>query len=147
MMDKTKLKMLADLTGSEVGLADVLGYFECFDEKGSTPLLCAIAFCFDGLRLYIVAQEDDSLELYSGDWCPDSKWAVVSLIERQPWSSAKGKPLLWSWILFNQQEYFDGLQLEFATNSGDQSVVVQLVIMGCEVKQRLVEYQCRTVAL
>ena len=145
-MMNARQKYLADLTKSSQKLVDAVGYYEGFDDEDSSPLLCAIALCFDGLILYVVAQEDDSFELRREDWRPDLRWTVVSLMERRPWSAAKGKPLLWSWMLLNQQGYFDGLQLEFSRNSEDRSVVVQLVAIGSEVKQREVGSRCSAIA-
>ena len=143
---EAKHGLLVDLTQSGKTLTDVVGYFEFFDDDKSASLLCAISLSFNGLMFSVLAQEDDSFDLYRENWHPDSGWNSQSLIDRAPWSLAKGKPLIWSWVLVNQQGYLDGLQLEFAKNSADNSIVVQLVAMGSEVMVRSMESQCRPMA-
>lgn len=116
---------------------DVVGYFECFDDSPPSHLLCAIGFIFEKGTLYLEAQgEDDSFELHSTDWCGDPRWAPVSFAEKPPWSLAIGKSLLWSWVLHNQQGYFDGIQFEFANNVEDKSTIIQLVAIGSGIDLR-----------
>ena len=145
-MENTNQKLLASCTSSQESITDILGYFEYFDGEDSGVTLCAVKFSFGNLALFVVAQEDDSFRLYQDGWCPDPKWTSCSLMESAPWSLVKGKSLLWSWVLFNQQGYLDGLQLEFANNSEDQSIVLQLVAIGCEVKQRIVGYKVKEIS-
>lgn len=142
---KTSRGILLEFINSEQELIDVVGYFECFNDGGLAHVLCAIGFIFEKATLYVVAQEDDSFVLHSSNWCGDPKWFPVSFVKKPPWSSAIGNPLLWSWVLYNQQGYCDGIQLEFGKNTGSQSTVVQLVALGSEIELREVAGKCSTI--
>ncbi len=120
-------------------LIDVVGHYESFEEENATDMLLAISVIFETKTVHIVVQSDDSLELLSeNEWHPNGGNRRASLIASVPWSSAKGKPLMWSWMLHNQQGYFDGLQMEFAKDSSDKPTVIQLVALAGELKHRIV---------
>jgi hypothetical protein len=138
-------KILSKLNNSEQKLVDVVGYFEDLDDGDPAYILCAIGFIFEKNKFYIMAQEDDSFVLHPSDWYSNPEWLPVSFMKRRPWSLAIGNPLLWSWMLYNQQGYFDGVQLEFAKNAGARSIVVQLVALGSEIKQREVSEKCSAI--
>ena len=136
---------LSKFTDSKQKLVDVIGYFEDFKEGNTKCSLCAIGFIFEKDSFYVVAREDDSFALQYGDWRHSPELIPISLVDKQPWSLAIGCPLLWSWMLYNQQGYFDGIQIEFAKNAESKSVVIQLVALGSEVKQREVAGKCSTI--
>lgn len=138
-MNNIYTDILFNICNTEEQLQDVLGYFESFGEDKTTTILLAIGLIFSDSSIFIVAQEDDSLNIYNNiAWKQGNKYKEVSLIETMQWFSAKGKPLLWTWMLYNQQGYFDGLQMEFAKDSQDISSVIQLVAQGSEIKFRVV---------
>ncbi|WP_431685526.1 DUF6334 family protein [Hahella sp. NBU794] len=138
-------KILSYYANSEQKLVDVIGYFENSEESSTECVLCAMGFIFEESKFYIVVQEDDSFVLYANDWCSDPKWKSISFMKRRPWSLAIGNPLLWSWVLHNQQGYFDGIQLEFAKSTESRSVIVQLVALGSEIKQRDIAEKCSAI--
>lgn len=138
-------KLLSQFTDSGQKLVDVVGYFECFEECDSKPSLCELGFIFEKSSLHVVAQEDDSFVLHSSESCSDPELTPLSLMDSRPWSSAIGNPILWSWVLCNNQGYFDGIQIEFSENTESKSVVVQLVSLGSEVKLRVVAEKCSSI--
>jgi hypothetical protein len=138
-------KILSRFSGSRQKLVDIVGYFMSFGDDNITHALCAIGFTFDKNKFYVVAQEDDSFVLHPSDWRGNPEWIPISLTKKQPWAQAIGDPLLWSWVLYNQQGYFDGIQLEFAKNTSAQSTLVQLVALGSEIKQREVAKRCQAI--
>lgn len=138
-------KLLTSLANSEQKLVDVVGYFEGFDDGNLEHVLCSIGFVFEKTAFYVVAQEDDSFTLHPSDRCIDQEWIPVSFIKRRPWSLAIGKPIFWSWTLYNQQGYFDGIQLVFADNSESRSIAIQLIALGSEIKQREVSEKIRAI--
>nr|CCG06118.1 hypothetical protein [Hahella chejuensis] len=138
-------QILSSYANSEQKLVDVVGYFENCEESSLECVLCAMEFIFEKSKFYIVVQEDDSFVLYPNDWCGAPKWKSISFMKRRPWSLAIGSPLLWSWVLHNQQGYFDGIQLEFAKSTESRSVIVQLVALGSEIKQRDIAEKCSAI--
>jgi hypothetical protein len=136
-MDSNQKRILINANESEEVLSEVIGYYEYFEGDELGGMCIAITLFFGRLSFHIVVQDDDSFEIYGQDrWRPDESFQKASLARIDPWVMAKGKPLLWSWALHNQQGYLDGLQFEFAKNPMDESVVIQLVAMGNELKLR-----------
>ena len=96
-------------------LEDVIGYFENYNDDDSSvseagpqkksEMLVAIGMVFKSDTIYAFARpEDDSLYIYHGsEWKPDAGLRMKSLIDRNPWKPAKGKPVMWTWIMYNQQ--------------------------------------------
>ena len=132
--------LLLDINESYERLKFIRGYIEIFDEEIYESALVAVEFTFEKRTVLVVAQEDDSLKILTNkEWQSKDQYQVISLMNKEPWMGAKNKPLLWSWIFFNQQGYFDGLQLEFAEDVSDtSSVVIQLVAMASEISLRKV---------
>jgi Family of unknown function (DUF6334) len=54
--------------------------------------------------------------------------------QNKPWSMAIGKRIRWSWALINQQGYPDAVQLEFAKDFLNTSVIIQLVTAASSIK-------------
>jgi hypothetical protein len=97
----------------------------------------ALTLTFDSVVVVLVAEQDDSLTIADpGGWQPEPDLVPISLAAEEPWRLALGKPLLFTWSMTNQFGYRDGLQLEFAEDVTDTSVVIQLVVMASTVMQR-----------
>ena len=140
-------KLLLKLNESPEQLTDIIGYFESFEEDDSSDMLSSVSMVFEENIIHITAQEDDSLKVYSEDgWHPNEEFRAISLMTDTPWLSAKNKPLLWTWMLYNQYGTFDGLQMEFAEDTSDESsVVIQLVAIGSEIMYREVPNKCNAI--
>jgi hypothetical protein len=128
---------LRDIHDRSLRLREVIARL---DDPGQRRSISALSLVFDDVTCLMIAEEDDSLSIASG---PDpllaSGAASLSLTAEEPWSFAVGKPLLWSWSMTNQQGYRDGCQLEFAEDVTDQSVVIQIVVVGSSIKIRLMD--------
>lgn len=133
-MTGNNIRLLQAVNDSDDILINVKGHFLCFDNEDSPDMLLAISLIFSNAIIVIEAQTDDTLKLISKDeWQSTESFYEITLSEQMPWIKAKGKPLLWSWALFNQQGYFDGVQLEFSKNVSDDAVIIQLIALGSEI--------------
>jgi Family of unknown function (DUF6334) len=98
---------------------------------------------FDGVRVVFVACVDDSIAVCAAAdaQAPEDDEHVdhVDLTDEAPWRAAVGKPLMWTWSMTNQQGYRDAFQLEFAVDTSDTSVVIQLIVLSSWVHIRLVD--------
>lgn len=98
----------------------------------------ALAMTFGEVSCVVIAEPDDSLRLADASWTADPDLSPIDISDREPWSRALGKPLMWSWSMTNQQGYRDALQLELAQDVDDPPVLIQLVALGSEIKVRSV---------
>jgi len=100
----------------------------------------ALSLTFDSGVVVLIAEADASLTISDpAGWQPDPGLVPISLDVKEPWNLALGKPLLWTWSMTNQFGYRDGLQLEFAEDVTDTSVVIQLIVMASTIMQRWVD--------
>jgi hypothetical protein len=68
-----------------------------------SPAIRALRLGFDTVSCLLVAEDDDSLTVARGSRpSPAPEAGSLSLVDREPWSRALGKPLLWSWSMTNQ---------------------------------------------
>ncbi len=99
---------------------------------------------FDGVQVAFVACEDDSIAVCAAADAPaedEDEYDVetVDLTDEEPWRAAVGKPLMWTWSMTNQQGYRDAFQLEFAVDTSDTAVVIQLIVLASWIHIRLVD--------
>jgi hypothetical protein len=100
------------------GLRRVVAYDLVYDD-GSSPMRIAYSLRFEEAVLLIEADpEFDSLEVTVGP-CPELRPQA----DQPPWRELLGRDLGFRWVLTNQNEYSDGLQLEFQTPTGTSTVV------------------------
>jgi Family of unknown function (DUF6334) len=89
---------------------------------------------FEGVQIVFVARSDDSLAVcdLTDVEAPEAEDDVetVDLTDEDPWRAAVGKPLMWAWSMTNNFGYRDGFQLEFAVDTSDSAVVVQLIVLS-----------------
>jgi Family of unknown function (DUF6334) len=100
----------------------------------------ALTMSFDDIAVVLIAEPvDDSLTIADGsEWRPDPDTVSIPLNESDPWRLALGKPLFWSWSMTDQFGYRDGLQLAFAENVSDDSIIVQFIVLGSAIALRWV---------
>ena len=95
-----------------------------------------IKLCFQKGIFFVVAQNDDSLELTDRNIENDLKkegFKSIRLSNDMPWQSAIGRHIRWLWTLMNQQGYIDGLQFEFADNVSQEAVIIQLIAIASRI--------------
>ncbi|REJ65138.1 MAG: hypothetical protein DWQ31_19195 [Planctomycetota bacterium] len=118
-------------------LESVHGYF--FVDQVCDDLLVAVRLKFDDEIVVLTAEEDDTIGVFGPSWRRDSEDVELrGLSGTPPWTSAIGKPLLWSWTMTNQLGYFDGVQIQFGTNVENAGVQVQLLVVASEIKVRII---------
>jgi Family of unknown function (DUF6334) len=98
---------------------------------------------FDGVQVVFAACADDSIAVCTTSDAQaledDEAVETVDLTDAEPWRAAVGRPLMWTWSMTNQQGYRDAFQLEFAVDTSDTSVVIQLVVLASWIHIRLVD--------
>jgi Family of unknown function (DUF6334) len=122
----------AELCSSSQQLLSVEGQF--FLQDGPLSLV-AIKLNFEKTSVLAVAQDDDSISLKWNDRFVNMGDHQIRLLNGvSPWHTAVSRPLLWAWIMFNQQGYFDGLRFEFAETAEAPVSRIQLLVVGSEFK-------------
>ena len=123
--------------GNEV-LRRVTGAFWWSEDPSETPMLMAVVLEFDRTRVAFIVGDEDSLDPcdYQSFTSRHTCHQMVDITSTHPWTEAIGLPLLWSWVMLNQQGYNDGVQLEFSQDGGSVSVIVQMIGVASEVKIR-----------
>lgn len=112
-------------------------FWENSHETRSEPrMLLMIRLDFDIDKIYLSVDGNDSLVIDADDHLESSLLKCKDISMLSPWTEALNNPLLWSWLLTNQQGYTDGLQLEFAKNVSQRSAIVQIIAEGGEIKIR-----------
>ena len=100
--------------------------------------LVALDLHFGGRHVLLSADAEDDTLVVGRD--PKSSGGAgrqwTPLHQNDPWKEAVGKPLLWTWLMTNQQGYLDGVQFEFASSVEKASVVIQLIVCGGALKTR-----------
>ncbi len=125
----------AELFCSRQQLVSVEGQFIVYDDPPGPPLLVAIKLYFENISILAIVQNDDSIELrVNGCFVDAPDHEVRVLNELAPWNAAISRPLLWAWMMINQQGYFDGLQFDFAENVSAPVSRIQLLALGCGFK-------------
>ena len=125
-------KPFGELCCSGEHLMDVEGQFFLHDGLQS---LTAVKLKFENISIMLIAQEDDSIEIeLNGCFVNASGYEIQRLDRSAPWNTAISRPLLWAWMLINQQGYFDGLQFEFAESVEAAVSRIQLLVIGSEFK-------------
>lgn len=59
---------------------------------------------------------------------------LVDVSATPPWSACIGLGARWLWELTNQQGYTDGLRFEFGEANKPFEVVVELIVLACEIE-------------
>ncbi|WP_372365469.1 DUF6334 family protein [Candidatus Uabimicrobium sp. HlEnr_7] len=127
-MVKKFQSIIENIVDRDISLTDVFAYFEKFDKE--RQMLIAISFKFENTLLQIKAEDDDSISIHSENQFDCEKNIYqFDLANLEFWKAYLGKPLLWSWTMFNNFGYFDGIQLEFV-----ESTKIQLLACGSEIK-------------
>lgn len=122
----------AELASLNLPLTDVRGRY--FLHEGP-PIWDAVELYFGNQSVLVTALEDDSLAVTPNQTIPDTDHHFVqSLNETPPWKDAIDRPLLWAWVMVNQQGYFDGLQLDFCELPNSAVVRIQLLAIGSELQ-------------
>jgi hypothetical protein len=105
------------------------------DDTAGREMLVALRFQFENEIVVLAANEDDSIGVFDSSWNLEVDGNISrNLDETPPWKLAISKPLLWSWRMVNQYDYFDGMQLHFAQDVDDTGVLVQLIVVASEIK-------------
>jgi hypothetical protein len=79
---------------------------------------------------------DDELDTVSVDFAESCLQFKRDISDSDPWNRVIGSPILWAWLLTNQQGYTDGFQFEVRTT--DDFVDVQLMCEATAFDVRLV---------
>jgi hypothetical protein len=79
---------------------------------------------------------DDELDTVSLKLAESSTTFRKDISGTEPWIRVIEKPILWAWLLTNQQEFTDGFQFEVGTPDG--FVAVQLMCQATSFEVRLV---------
>lgn len=108
------------------------------DASLEKPLLVELVLGFERTDVTLAVTEDDEFDLGSRVSADDQAIQEVDLADMVPWSRIIGLPLMWSWEMTNQQGYSDGVQLEFAKDVASESVIVQLVALGAQIRIRAI---------
>jgi len=119
-------------------LTAVKGSFWTYPDEPGPDALGVLQLQFDKESVYLAVEGDDDTLIVGvcPRWINDADLVGHNLSNQEPWRKAIGKPLLWSWTMIDRTEFFDGIQLEFAENVEDESVIVQLIRMPAELAVR-----------
>lgn len=125
-------RSIATYCDSSMPLTDVFGQYLVWD---GPPALIALRLEFGNQVLLLTALEDDSLKVRANeDFLALADHAVTQLTQTSPWKSAVSRPLMWAWVMVNQQGYLDGIQLDFARSSEDEAARIQVLVIGSSLK-------------
>jgi hypothetical protein len=91
--------------------------------------------CQRGIFTVAADGEFDSVNLMMSEGSKPFKREISQVA---PWKQVIGKPILWAWLLTNQQGFMDGFQFEVTTSDG--YVAVQLMCEASSLSVRLVTY-------
>jgi hypothetical protein len=95
----------------------------------ATGDISAVGLNFGTANVYLVVNpDDDTLSATSDDPAvpDDATWRHAG----SPWSSAVGMRIEWYWWMQNNQGYWDAVQMQFARDTGDMRVTVQVVAIA-----------------
>jgi hypothetical protein len=93
-----------------------------------------IEFIFE--RGIFTVAVDDELDTVSMKFGESSNQFKTDVSDAEPWIRVIHKPILWAWLLTNQQGYTDGFQFEVRTSDG--YVNVQMMCEATSFDIRLV---------
>ena len=114
-------------------LVSVHGYF--FEEHKINDMVTGIRFQFDNHVVCLVANDDDSFEVFNSFYDNAEEDITVRDIRRvSPWNYVISLPLLWIWRMINQQDYFDGFQFQFGTVDSISTIQIHLKIAAGQLK-------------
>ena len=108
------------------------------DASIEKPLLVELSLGFERTNVTLAVTADDEIEVPSQITADDPAIQEIDLGEMVPWRGSIGRPLIWAWVMTNQQGYSDGLQLEFAEDVEAESVIVQLIALGAQLRVRVI---------
>ena len=97
--------------------------------------MVALRLSFGSKSIMLIANEDDSISVVG-----DQEMHEVALHESRdighslPWAKVIQRPMLWAWVLINQQGYFDGVQMEFAETCDSTRTRIQLLVEASAFK-------------
>lgn len=116
-------------------LTQVTGRF-WHDASVPKPWLVELLLYFERTAVTLAVTEEDEIDTVSRILADDPEIYEVDLSGVIPWRGAIGHPLMWAWEMTNQQGYLDGIQLEFAADVASESVTVQLLALGAQLRVR-----------
>lgn len=106
------------------------------DASATSLLLVELLLCFEQTVVTLAVTEEDEIDTVSQISADDSEIHKVDLTGVMPWRGAVGRPLMWVWQMTNQQGYLDGVQIEFAADGTSESVTIQMVALGAQLRVR-----------
>ncbi len=117
------------------------------DDSDELGCLQAIVLNFERQSFTVKAvPEDDTIKIVPGKIKPNSEQKLIPVSEDEPWSTAIGSFIRWSWALINDQGYPDAIQFEFAKEQEDRStssITIQLVTIASSISiYELNEIEC-----
>lgn len=101
-------------------------------------LLVELVLGFEGTDVTLAVTDEDAIDPAPQVFAADEAVQEVDLTGVAPWSSAIGRPLLWIWEMTNQLGYLDGVQIEFARDVQSESVTLQLIALGAQLRVRAI---------
>jgi hypothetical protein len=131
MMSSLEIELLTQI----VYQSGVLQQVEYVIDPQNLDGLQAIVFIFEN-DIYTARclAEDNTIKLSPGRPKVADLYQIVSASKQKPWSMVINARLLWAWSLTNQEGYFDGLRLEFASNSTNKAVIIEVVSRALSLK-------------
>jgi phage tail protein X len=134
--DTSAQETFARISDEGGALKRVVGVFATGLDPGESPMLQGVLMEFESKRLAIFVTDDDELALLQrfDEGAPGVGLRTSDIGHLHPWREAIGAPVIWAWVLTNQQGYTDGVQLEFSASADKKPVLVQLLALASEVK-------------
>lgn len=80
------------------------------------------------------SKDDDTLIATIGPLVATSDETLVDVSSSAPWAACVGLGARWLWELTNQQGYTDGVRFEFGEPDKPLEVVVELIVLACEIE-------------
>ncbi|MFC1587495.1 DUF6334 family protein [Planctomycetota bacterium] len=119
------IKVLNTIIESREELNDVMSFVASdgtYDVEG-------ICFSFSANKIYFTVDRNEDTVLLMSEYPINLRNSHCIEVSGY-WDHAYGKPLLWYWLMKNNRGYLDGIQFEFAKDTSDESVCIQLICLA-----------------